>query len=62
MEELILKKVRGGIRGLKMGTKTIDEARVTYFLDKLAKINDGLYQDYYMEYNKVRAKIEDTIS
>jgi hypothetical protein len=28
MEELILKKVRGGLRGLKMGTKTIDEARV----------------------------------
>ena len=46
MEELILKKVRGGIRGIKMGTKTIDEARVMYFLEKLAKVNDGLYQDY----------------
>ena len=55
MEELILKKVRGGIRGIKMGTKTIDEARVMYFLDKLAKINDGLYQDYMTEYSKVKA-------
>lgn len=59
MEELILKKVRGGIRGIKMGTKTIDEARVMYFLEKLAKINDGLYQDYMTEYNKVKAAKKD---
>ena len=58
MEELILKKIRGGIRGIKMGTKTIDEARVMYFLEKLAKVNDGLYQDYMMEYNKVKAAMK----
>jgi len=58
MEELILKKIRGGIRGIKMGTKTIDEARVMYFLEKLAKVNDGLYQDYMMEYSKVKAAMK----
>jgi hypothetical protein len=58
MEELILKKVRGGLRALKMGTKTIDEARVGYFLEKLAKVNDGLYQDYIMEYNRIKAAMK----
>lgn len=59
MEELILKKVRGGLRGLKMGTKTIDEARVGYFLEKLAKVNDGLYQDYILEYNRIKAAMKE---
>jgi len=59
MEELILKKVRGGLRGLKMGTKTIDEARVGYYLEKLAKVNDGLYQDYIIEYNRVKAAMKE---
>ena len=59
MEELILKKVRGGLRGLRMGTKTIDEARVGYYLEKLAKVNDGLYQDYIIEYNRVKAAMKE---
>jgi len=58
MEELILKKVRGGIRGIKLGTKTISDANVDYYLDKLEKINDGLYRDYLNEYLKVKENLK----
>ena len=39
MEELILKKVNGGIRAIKLGTKTPEEARVGYWLNRLKEIN-----------------------
>ncbi len=62
MEELILKKIRGGLRGLKMGTKTIEEANVMYFLNKLEKVNNGLFQDYILEYSKIQNKYKNSIS
>jgi hypothetical protein len=54
MEKLIIKKLDGGLRGLRNGTKTIEEARIMYFLGRLAEVNDGLYQDYAKEYDKIK--------
>ena len=56
MEKLIIKKLDGGLRGLRNGTKTIEEAKIMYFLEKLLEVNEGLYQDYYQEYNKIQKK------
>jgi hypothetical protein len=54
MEKLIIKKLDGGLRGLRNGTKTIEQARIMYFLDKLQEVNEGLYQDYYTAYNEIQ--------
>jgi hypothetical protein len=54
MEKLIIKKLDGGLRGLRNGTKTIEEARIMYFLERLAEVNDGLYQDYLIAYAKIQ--------
>jgi len=56
IEKLIIKKLDGGLRGLRNGTKTIEEAKIMYFLSKLAEINDGLYQDYAVAYDEVKQK------
>tara|TARA_B100000927_G_scaffold69597_2_gene55121 strand:+ start:247 stop:429 length:183 start_codon:yes stop_codon:yes gene_type:complete len=54
MEELLIKRVEADIRGLRMGTKTPEQIKIMYFLDKLKKLNDGLYDDYLEKYMKVR--------
>ena len=59
MEKLIIKKLDGGLRGIKFGTKTIEEAKIMYFLDKLQKVNDGLYQDYFENYMKIQSKLKE---
>lgn len=58
MEELVLKKVRGGLRGLKLGTKTIQEVNLDTYLNKLEKLNKGLYLDYLTEYNRIIENIK----
>lgn len=55
-EQLIVKKIEGGLRGLRMGTKTIEQARVQYFLNKLLEVNDGLYEHYYAMYVQTKKK------
>tara|TARA_B100000767_G_scaffold185875_1_gene173376 strand:+ start:562 stop:738 length:177 start_codon:yes stop_codon:yes gene_type:complete len=54
MEELIIKKLDGGMRGLRNGTKTIEQARIMYFLEKLLEVNEGLYYDYSEAYTKIK--------
>jgi hypothetical protein len=53
IEELSIKKIEGGIRGIRMGTKTPETAKVGYFLNKLEPLNVGLYEDYLEKYVKV---------
>jgi len=53
IEELSIGKIESGIRGIKMGTKKPDEAKVGYFLKKLEPFNIGLYEDYLEKYAKV---------
>jgi hypothetical protein len=50
MEVLIVKKLDGGLRGLRNGTKTIEQARINYFLGKLLHLNEGLHDDYVQKY------------
>ena len=57
MEELIIKKLDGGMRGLRNGTKTIEQARIMYFLEKLLEVNEGLYYDYSEAYTKIKSLI-----
>ena len=49
-EELIIEKIEEGIRGIKMGTKKPEDAKVGVFLNKLKELNDGLYHDYLNNY------------
>lgn len=53
MEELLIRKVEGGIRGVRMRTKTPEEAKVMYFLNRLKEINEGLYSDYLEKYIRI---------
>ena len=53
MEELILKKVNGGIRAIKLGTKTPEEARVCYWLNRLKEINSVWYEECFDNYLKI---------
>ena len=53
IEELSVRKIESGIRGIKLGSKNPEEARVGYFLNKLEPLNIGLYEDYLEKYTKV---------
>lgn len=53
MEELIKKKIEQGIRGIKLGTKSPEDARVGYFLNRLKEIGSPWYEDYLENYMKV---------
>jgi len=50
IEETCIRKIEAGIRGLKNGTKTPQEANCGYFLNKLKDLNDGMYQDLLAQY------------
>ncbi|MHA2270109.1 MAG: hypothetical protein ACXAB8_20150 [Promethearchaeota archaeon] len=53
VEELLVKKIECGIRGIRMGTKNPEEAKVGKFLNKLKDVNEGLYDDLLIRYMKV---------
>lgn len=56
MEELLIKKVTCGIRAIKLGTKTPEEARVGYYLNRLREMNSPWYDEYlkmYISINKL---------
>lgn len=53
MEELCIRKIEGGIRGIRLGTKKPIEAKVGQFLDKLKKSNEGMYEEYLEKYMNV---------
>ena len=58
MEKLIIKKLDGGLRGIKFGTKTIEEAKIMHYLNKLLEVNEGLYQDYFSKYMELQKKLK----
>ncbi len=57
-EELVIKKLEGGIRGIKLGTKTPEEARIGYFLNKLKILNPLMYEDKFYEYSRVKEEYD----
>jgi hypothetical protein len=54
MEDLLIRKVKGGINGIKNGTKEATE--VTPLLNRLKGVNEGMYDELLEEYKKALAK------
>lgn len=50
MEDLLIRKVKGGINGIKNGTK--DATEIAPLLNKLKKVNEGMYDELIVEYKK----------
>ena len=50
MEEILIKNIENGIRGIRLGTKTAANANVGIHLNKLKTINEGMYQEYLKKY------------
>ena len=62
IEDLSIKKIKGGIRGIKNGTKTPKEANINYFLGKLKPLNVEMHSELEKEYlNVVREKNGDNV-
>jgi hypothetical protein len=58
VEELAINKIRSGIRAIENGTKTPEEASLGYAFNKLKDLNEGLYQDFLVEYQMVVNKFK----
>lgn len=50
IEDCYVKKIECGIRGIKLGTKKPSEVDINEALEKLKKVNDGLYEDLLKKY------------
>ena len=50
-EEIYIGRVEGGIRSIRMGTKTPNEAQVGMWLNKLKPLNIGMYLDLLKKYD-----------
>lgn len=51
MEEQLIRKIKGGMLGMKNGTKTASE--VGPLLNRLKVVNEGIYSDLFGEYQKI---------
>lgn len=51
MEETLIRKIRGGIMGMKNGTKT--PAEIGPLLNKLKNINLPMYDELFNDYKSV---------
>lgn len=49
-EELCVRKIESGIRGIKNGTKEPKDTKCGYFFSKLKPLNEGLYEDLMDKY------------
>jgi hypothetical protein len=54
MEDLLIRKIKGGIQGIKNGTKKPEE--IAPLLNRLKGINEGMYFDLLEEYDKAVRK------
>ena len=57
-EEIYIQKVEAGIRAIRFGTKTPNEAQVGLWLNKLKPLNDGMYNDLMDKYKNVMKEYE----
>jgi hypothetical protein len=57
-EEIYVSRVEAGIRSIRMGSKTPNEAQVPVWLNKLRLVNDGLYDDYMQKYKNIMKDYE----
>jgi len=54
-EDLYIKNIKNGIRGIRLGTRTPQEANVGSQFTKLKPLNEGMYEELMGEYKKVVA-------
>ena len=50
MEDLLIRKIEGGIRGIKNGTK--DPKEIAPLLNRLKGLNEGMYDEVLKGYKK----------
>lgn len=53
MEDVYIKHIENGIRGIRLGTKTPQEANVTQSFERLKIVNEGMAQDLMSKYKNV---------
>ncbi len=53
LEDLLIKNIENGIRGIRLGTKKPNEVKVGYNLNRLSKVNEGMFEDYLEKYKRV---------
>jgi hypothetical protein len=51
-EEIYISRIQGGIRGIRMGTKTPETAQVGKWLNKLKPLNDGMHDELFEKYQR----------
>jgi len=51
MEDMLIKKIKGGLLGIKQKTKEPKE--IAKLLNKLKTINEGMYKDLLNDYKQV---------
>lgn len=54
MEDLLIRKIKGGINGIKNGTKEATE--IAPLLNRLKGVNEGMYDELLQEYKKALEK------
>ena len=57
-EEIYTIRIESGIRSIKMGTKTPNEAQVWVWLTKLKPVNVGMYDELMQKYKNVMKEYE----
>lgn len=58
MEELIIKKIEAGIRGIRLGTKSPKDVKVQEYLDRLDNMNSVWHLELLMSYDKAKKSYE----
>ena len=51
-EDIYIKNIESGIRGLRLRTKTPSESNVGANLNRLKMVNEGMYDEYLAKYKK----------
>jgi hypothetical protein len=57
-EEIYISRIEAGIRSIRMGTKTPNEAQVALWLNKLKPLNDGMHDDLLEKYKRTMKEYE----
>ena len=62
LEDIYRKKIEGFIRGIKLGTKSIDDNSIHNLLSGLKKINNALSDEYSDEYDMLVKQQRELVS
>jgi len=52
MEDLLIRKINGGINAIKGGRKSPQEAQLGALLNRLKKVNEPMYDDLMVKYKE----------